>query len=307
VTGLEAPPKVVALVPAWNAAAFIDATLDALAAQTYPGLEILISDDASPDDTAAVCDRYAARDARFRVIRQARNLGWAGNVNALLREASGDYFVFAFQDDLLAPDYITRCVTALEGNPRAILAFSDIVLIHADGRREEKSYVVLDRVGGRRQRAGAIARQQGSWWIPNRGVFRAGAARAIGGLRRHLAGEFSADWPWLLHMSLLGEFVRIPDRLCTKIYLEKSLSRSWNFGARSWTAVTLSAIAAVSRSDVSPREKLVLDGELLAFAAGRIVKSVRRNSSRALHRMGLRRPVAESQRTATDDAGRFTD
>jgi glycosyltransferase involved in cell wall biosynthesis len=307
VTKVSSPAKVIALVPAWSAAGFIDATLDALAAQTYPRLEFLISDDASPDSTAAICERRAALDPRFRVIRQARNLGWAGNVNALLRAASGDYFVFAFQDDLLAPEYVARCVAALEANANAILAFSDIVLVHADGRREEKSYAVLDHVADRLSRGRAIAKQQSSWWIPNRGVFRAGAAREIGGLRRHLAGEFSADWPWLLHMSLLGEFVRVPERLCTKIYLAKSLSRSWNFGARSWTAVTLSAMAAVSRSALSAREKLALHRELFAFAARRIMKSGRRNLGRALRHLGRRRPAPESERAAPADAGRFTD
>ena len=65
-------PRLVALVPTWRAAEFIDGTLDALAAQTWRNLEILISDDASPDDTAQRCERYAARDPRFRVIRQPR-------------------------------------------------------------------------------------------------------------------------------------------------------------------------------------------------------------------------------------------
>jgi len=118
----------------------------------------------------------------------------------------------------------------------------------------------------RLERARRIAEREGSWWIPNRGVFRAGAAGAIGGLRRHLAGEFSADWPWLLHMSLLGEFARIPERLITKIYRPRSLSRGWNFGGRSWSAVTMSAMAAVSRAGIPMAEKLALDRTLAAFA-----------------------------------------
>ncbi len=301
-----AHPKVVALVPAWKAAAFIAETLDALAAQSCPHLEILISDDASPDQTAAICERYAARDPRFRVIRQPRNRGWTGNVNALLREARGDYFLFAFQDDLPEPGYVERCVAALEANPRAIMAFSDIVLVHQDGSREEKSYAALDGVADRLQRARLIARQQGSWWIPNRGVFRAPAARAIGGLRRHLAGEFSADWPWLLHMSLLGEFVRIPEPLCTKIYQPESLSRGWSFGVRSWSAVTLSAMAAVSRAEIPTGEKLVLFGTLAAFAWSRLGDVIRRALIRRLRSLGLRRSSPVPEPPGHGKAGRFT-
>lgn len=149
--------RVVALLPAWKASAFIVATLDALAAQTYENLEILVSDDASPDDTATICERAAAGDARFRVIRQPRNLGWTGNVNALLREARGDYLVFAFHDDLPEPSYIERCVAALEANPRAILAFTDIAVVNQDGTREDLSYRTLDGVADRLQRARLVA------------------------------------------------------------------------------------------------------------------------------------------------------
>ena len=136
-------PRVLALVPTWKAAAFIGRTLDALAAQDCPGLGILISDDASPDDTAARCERFAAGDVRFRVIRQERNRGWVGNVNALLAEAHGtgaEYLLFAFQDDLPEPGYVTRCAAALDADPGAVMAYSDIVLVHQDGRREEKRY-----------------------------------------------------------------------------------------------------------------------------------------------------------------------
>ena len=284
-------PRVVALVPTWRASAFIAETLDALSAQTYPNLEILISDDASPDDTAARCERHAARDPRFRVIRQPRNLGWVGNVNALLREARGDYQLFAFQDDLPEPDYVARCVAALEANPAAVMAFSDVALVNQDRTREDKSYQALEGVTNRLERAGRVARQQGSWWIPNRGVFRASAAHSVGGLRRNLAGEFSADWPWLLNMSLLGEFVRVPERLVTKIYLPSSLSRSWSFGIRPWIAVTLSAMDSVSRTRIPPLEKVALGWTLSGFVWHKLRRASRRNLGHALRRLGLRRPA----------------
>ena len=303
-------PRVVALIPTWRASAFIAATLDALSAQSYPHLEFLVSDDASPDDTAERCERHAARDPRFRVFRQPRNLGWVGNVNALLREARGDYLLFAFQDDLPEPDYVARCVAALEANPAAVMAFSDIALVSQDRAREDKSYLALDGVTDRLERGMRVARQEGSWWIPNRGVFRTSAARSIGGLRRHLAGEFSADWPWLLHMSLLGEFVRVPERLVTKIYLPSSLSRSWSFGARPWLAATLSAMTAVSRSQIPPRDQLALHGTLARFAWGKVLRSSRRSLGRALRALGLRStpvPVSPPQADATIDSVEATE
>ncbi|MEO5988750.1 MAG: glycosyltransferase family A protein [Candidatus Eisenbacteria bacterium] len=300
-------PRVVALVPTWSAASFIDATLDALAAQRCANLEILISDDASPDGTALRCEAYVARDARFRLIRQPRNLGWVGNVNALLQAAQGDYLLFAFQDDLLEPGYIDRCVTALESNPRAILAFSDIALVEQDGHRESKAYTRLDGVTDRLTRARWVALQRGSWWIPNRGVFRAGAARAIGGLRAHGAGEFSADWPWLLHMSLLGEFVRIPEQLCTKIYQPRSLSRSWNFSLRAWTEVTISAMVSVRAAPIPVSEKLALHSTLVRFLGRHMWRTLRRWPGRMARRTGLRPAVEVAAPSASSgSAGRKT-
>jgi glycosyltransferase involved in cell wall biosynthesis len=84
-----------ALLPAWRAERFIESTLEALAAQTYGNLHILISDDASPDSTAELCEAFAVRTPRTRVIRQTRNLGWVGNSNALLQAAQRDYYFFA--------------------------------------------------------------------------------------------------------------------------------------------------------------------------------------------------------------------
>lgn len=280
-----APPRVLALVPAWKAAGFIARTLDALAAQTCAGLAVLISDDASPDDTAAICERRAVEDPRFRVIRQAHNRGWVGNVNALLGEArDADYLHFAFQDDLPEPGYLQRCVAALEADPAAVLAFSDIRLVRQDGTVEERSYTRLDGVTDRIERARRIARLEGSWWIPNRGVFRASAAREIGGLRRHGAGEFSADWPWLLEMSLLGGFVRIPERLVTKFYVPGSLSRSWRFGARQWAAVAASAMTAVSRRRLPVRDQVRLHATLALFVLRQFRRSSRRRLTRSADR-----------------------
>ena len=276
--GGEPPPRVLALVPTWKSADFVERTLDALAAQTCAGFEVLISDDASPDETAGVCERRAARDPRFRVIRQPRNLGWVGNVNALLREAEGraKYLLFAFQDDLPEPTYVEKCVIALEADPSAVLAFSDIRLVRQDGSVEDRSFSRLDGVLRRAERARRIARHQGAWWIPNRGVFRATAARAIGGLRRHREGEFSADWPWLIEMSLLGGFLRIPEQLVTKIYVPGSLSRTWTFGARQWAAAAESAMKAVSRRRLSLREQIRVRAAIAAFVLKQMRRSARR-------------------------------
>lgn len=256
------PPRVVACMPVWNAEPFIVETLESVAAQTYPNLEVLISDDASTDGTAAICERFAAGDARFRVVRQPTRRGWVGNANFLLDAARGDYFFFAFHDDPLCPTYVERLVKALEDQPAAVLAFSDVFSGEAVAR-----YTELDGVVDRVQRSRRIIRKRGLWWIPNRGLFRADAARRVGGMRRHLAGEYKADWPWLLHLALLGEFVRVPEPLIRKVWSDASLSAQWKRRLTLWrsTAVVLACAREVRRAAPPLSEELLMHRELAKF------------------------------------------
>lgn len=156
-------PRVAALVPTYRAEAFLARTLRALAAQTQAGLEIIVSDDASPDRTAEIAAEFAASDDRFRVIRQPVNLGWIGNCNALLASTNAPLLLFAFQDDVPEPMYVARCVERLDADDEAVMAFSDVMLVHADGTRETKAYAHLDGVGSPVERARIVADQRGSW------------------------------------------------------------------------------------------------------------------------------------------------
>jgi glycosyltransferase involved in cell wall biosynthesis len=275
--------RVVALLPAWNAAAFIEPVLRSLDAQTYPNLQVLVSDDASTDDTAAVCERYAQARPRFVVHRQAANRGWIGNVNWLLQHADGDCFFFAFHDDPLEPTYVERLVDALEAAPDAVLAFSDLVVEHngwdptAIG---EHRYLGLERATTLRERVAVLMRREPDWWVPNRGLFRASAARRAGGLRRHPGGEFSADWPWLLHLGLYGRFVRVPEPLVHKVWLREGLSIRWGTSWRKRLGLVLGAAREIARADLpwTARLPLLLDfaGHWTRRAIGMAIARLRR-------------------------------
>ena len=82
--------------------------------------------------------------------------------------------------------------------------------------------------------------------------------RKIQGLKTHGAGEFSADRPWLLHMSLLGEFARVPETLCFKYYKPESLSRNWEFSPRQQYQVAVACLREIKISELSVLEKLRL-------------------------------------------------
>lgn len=278
-------PKVTALVPAYQSAEFIRPTLDSLAAQTCPDFTVIISVDRCDDETYPICTDYAARDSRFRVFRHDSRLGYVGNCNFLLGQAHADYVLFAFHDDILAPDYVEKLVRLLDSRPDAVMAYSDLSLTHVDGSCEQIDFNGLDGMDDPVRRGRAMLQPVRDWWVPNRGVFRRRDACRIGGLKTHGAGEFSADWPWLFHMSLLGSFVRCPEVLCFKYYKTGSLSRSWEFSKRQHYEVALSCLRELRHSDLTILDKIAVGQPLLR----RLMKIRRKMWKHALlQRLGLR-------------------
>ena len=256
---------VTALVPAFQASAFIQATLDSLSAQTRGNFDVIVSVDRGDDDTGDICERHARRDPRFRVVRQQERLGWVRNSNFLLEQAQADYALFAFHDDTLLPTYVEKLCAVLDARPEVVLSYSDVLLTRPNGAEEHWVYTELEGMTQRIARSQKVLARAGQWWVPNRGVFRLDAARKIRGLKRHGAGEFSADWPWLLHMSLLGEFARVPETLCHKFYRTTSLSRTWDSSSREQFEVSASGMREIWDADISTEEKMALAVPLMKW------------------------------------------
>jgi cellulose synthase/poly-beta-1,6-N-acetylglucosamine synthase-like glycosyltransferase len=107
---VDPPPPVSVIVPAFNEAVVIEQTVRALAASTYPLLEIVVVDDGSTDDTADVVQRLGL--ACVRVIRQA-NTGKAGALNTAIAGARHDIIVSVDADTAFQPDTVAILVAAL--------------------------------------------------------------------------------------------------------------------------------------------------------------------------------------------------
>ena len=114
-------PEVSVCVPTYNGGQFLAETLDCIGAQTFADIEILIVDDGSTDDTLDIAHRYAARDSRARVVRNAERAGSsARNANVCVGLARGDSIKFLYQDDLMSPDCVEAMRDAARRGPLVI-------------------------------------------------------------------------------------------------------------------------------------------------------------------------------------------
>jgi glycosyltransferase involved in cell wall biosynthesis len=113
------PPSVSILIPAFNAGPWIAETISSALAQTHPGVEIIVVDDGSTDDTLQRARAFASRGVR--VVTQT-NAGAAAARNRALAEAHGDFIQFLDADDLLSPRKIELQLALLATKPPGTLA-----------------------------------------------------------------------------------------------------------------------------------------------------------------------------------------
>ena len=93
-------PKVSVIVPVYNAEKYLSECVDSILAQTLRDIEVLLVDDGSTDGSPVLCDNYAKKDPRIKVIHKA-NGGVSSARNMGLSIASGDYFAFVDSDDII--------------------------------------------------------------------------------------------------------------------------------------------------------------------------------------------------------------
>ena len=113
-------PLISVIVPVFNAENYLDQCLESIVAQSYRHLEILVVDDGSTDGSGKICDRWAERDERIRVIHQP-NGGHSAARNAALDVMSGDLVMMVDSDDVIHPDF-TATLLELQQNSDADIA-----------------------------------------------------------------------------------------------------------------------------------------------------------------------------------------
>jgi glycosyltransferase involved in cell wall biosynthesis len=122
-------------LPVYNGEAYLEQAFKSILSQSYEDFDLIVSDNASTDRTHAICLDYAAQDSRIILQRNEVNLGAAQNFNLVYALARGEYFKWAAHDDLLAPQFLERCVAALDRDPSLILCYSKAARIDDQGYR----------------------------------------------------------------------------------------------------------------------------------------------------------------------------
>ena len=106
-------PKISIIVPVYKVEQYLRRCLDSIASQTFTDWECILIDDGSPDNSGAICDEYAGRDGRFRVIHQ-ENKGVSAARNAGLDATKGEWIGFVDSDDWVERDYISEMLSLQE-------------------------------------------------------------------------------------------------------------------------------------------------------------------------------------------------
>ncbi len=122
-------PRVSVGLPVYNGKVYLEEAIDSVLGQTFTDFELIISDNASTDTTQAICEAYAARDARVKYHRNEENRGAAWNFNNVVHLARASYFKWQCYDDYIGPTLLQDCVQVLEKEPDVVLAYPRATIV----------------------------------------------------------------------------------------------------------------------------------------------------------------------------------
>ena len=116
-------PTVTVIIPVYKVERYLDACVESVVRQSYADLEILLVDDGSPDRCPALCDAWAEKDPRIKVIHR-ENGGLSAARNSGIDAARGEFLLFVDSDDLLEPDAVRRAVDAQRQQDADLVIFN---------------------------------------------------------------------------------------------------------------------------------------------------------------------------------------
>lgn len=126
------------IVPVYGVEKYLDQCVESVLAQSFADFELLLVDDKSPDNCPAMCDAWAERDSRIRVIHKPENQGLGFARNTGMAHARGEYVTFLDSDDFISPAHLQTCDGVLTPD-------TDILVFGIEGVYEDKKGNVVYR------------------------------------------------------------------------------------------------------------------------------------------------------------------
>jgi hypothetical protein len=201
------------IMPTFNGARYVAEALESVAVQADRGVEVIVVDDGSDDDTVAIV-RGHARDFDLQVIQCAHNGNWVSRVNLGIRIARGSHLGILHQDDAWRPGRLNTLKRLIASWPAAPLVAHPCWYIDPAGRRVGYWRAPLPRVARPLSAAEMIERLLVQCFIASPApIFRADAAERVGLLDEDL--WYSADWDFWLRLAALGGTVWHPTPLAS--------------------------------------------------------------------------------------------
>ena len=215
----ENQPLVSIGVPVYNGEKGLARALDSLLGQDYSNLEIIISDNASTDATAKICEKYVLKDTRVKYSRSEENQGTIVNFNLVFKLSSGKYFMWSAHDDRHETSFVSACVEKMEQCPEAALCQAHTAMF-IEGRREMLCVANLDSFEGV---TGLVERYRETLkHFPATaiyGLYRSSAMRKT----RMFQKVMATDLAFIQELSINGNFVQVP-----KVLFNYFGRKKWN-------------------------------------------------------------------------------
>ena len=200
-------PRVSIGMPVFNGADYLRMALESILDQTFTDMEVVISDNASTDDTQAICEEFAARDPRILYSRNLVNQGAQPNFNRVLELSRGEYFKWASHNDWISPRYLEKCVAAADKDPSVVLVYGQMCRVDA---QLNTRVMILEPSPIVRSSSAARRFHDSLWQLPYHpifGLFRSSALRETEGL----PNKPEPDRVLLAEIAMKGRFAQVPD------------------------------------------------------------------------------------------------
>lgn len=261
-------------MPIYNAERYLRKAVEALLAQDYANFELIISDNASKDNSGEICREFLRSDPRIRYIPHKQNQGSPWNFAFVVQQARGDYFMWAADDDLWDPTYVSKCLAKLQSSPRAVLCCTEINFIDASGHPHPdlsaKGFKNLETEGMSPSESVHLLISLCGWFA----IYGLMPLEATKKLSLGLS-VYGWDVIFLMELLMMGHFVKIREPLFSYRIVKQKTSEDYQAEFNSdadparatktpFTDLAANLLQTVYRSRLSKNDKLAIFGDFIS-------------------------------------------